>query len=227
MSGSEATHIAYRSRATISARATPENQEAALEFLDRFNRMPVQHESAPVKELPDKDVLCTQTGQVMLDQPDAKSLMEVIREYYEAHKAQPARDLKAEYFRGRPAPWKVAEYKNSPPSEGEIAWEFAGSTKAGEVQIDKYLLHHSGSLVKCRCFIFTRRPVKSVRCSCGSARKAKPKSKTGRKSNACSVKGTISFPWISEGSARPACSYTAVSPDIDPTLGTLVRSPPT
>jgi hypothetical protein len=125
---------------------SPENQEAALEFLDRFNRMPARHESAPVKELPDKDVQCTQGGQVMLEHPDAKSLMEVVREYYEAHKPQPARDLKAEYSRGKAAAWKVTEYKNIPPGEGQIAWEFSGSTKIGEVRIDKYLLHHSGPL---------------------------------------------------------------------------------
>ena len=128
---------------------SPENQEAALGFLDRFNHMPIRHGLPNTNELPDKDLLCTQSGQVMLDQRDARSLMEVIREYYDSHKTAPARNLRAEYFRGRTAEiehWKVSEYKEVPPREGWIAWEFLGSTKTGEARIDKYLLHQSGPL---------------------------------------------------------------------------------
>jgi cephalosporin-C deacetylase-like acetyl esterase len=128
---------------------SPENQEAALDFLDRFNHMPIRRGLANTQELPDKDLLCTKSGQLMLDQADARSLMDVIGEYYDAHKTEPARNLKAEYSRGRTAvteTWNLSEYRNAPPREGEIGWELVGGTKTGEVQIDKYLLRHSGPL---------------------------------------------------------------------------------
>src|SRR6266404_3718093 len=64
-----------------------ENQEAALDFLDRFNRMPIRHGLATPKELPDAELLCTSSGQVIVDQKDARSLLDVIREYYEERKA--------------------------------------------------------------------------------------------------------------------------------------------
>src|SRR5437879_3675595 len=65
---------------------SPENQEAALNFLDHFNQMPIRNGLPPVKELADKDLLCTRTGQAALDFSDAKSLMEVIREFYVEHR---------------------------------------------------------------------------------------------------------------------------------------------
>src|SRR5256886_965987 len=46
---------------------SPENQEAALEFLDRFNQMPVRRGLPSVKELEAESLRCTRTGQVMLD----------------------------------------------------------------------------------------------------------------------------------------------------------------
>src|SRR2546427_11055844 len=65
---------------------SPENQEAALDFLDHFNGMPVRHGLGPVKKLEDKALLCTTTGQVMLDFSDARSLMDVIQDYYNEQK---------------------------------------------------------------------------------------------------------------------------------------------
>ncbi len=128
---------------------SPENQEAALDFLDRFNQMPIRHGLAATEVLPDKEVQCTQSGQVMLDAPDAKSLMDVIREYYVEHKTGPMRTLKAEYSgNGEPGiqQWKISKYAGFPPPEGTITWELAGSTKANDVVVDKYLLRHSGPL---------------------------------------------------------------------------------
>src|SRR5438445_63305 len=55
---------------------SPENQEAALDFLNHFNQMPVRHGLPSVKELTDKALQCTRTGQAALDYSDAKSLME-------------------------------------------------------------------------------------------------------------------------------------------------------
>src|SRR6266700_1737605 len=44
-----------------------ENQEAAFEFLDHFHQLPERHALDPAKDLDEKAVQCTHTGQVMLD----------------------------------------------------------------------------------------------------------------------------------------------------------------
>src|ERR1700675_1202904 len=77
---------------------SPENQESALEFLDHFNQMPLRHGLPPVKELTDRTLQCTRTGQVVLDYGDARSLMTVIREYYEEHKTGLRYSLAKEYY---------------------------------------------------------------------------------------------------------------------------------
>src|ERR1700751_5187924 len=74
-----------------------ENQEAALDFLDRFNGMPLRSGLVVGKELPDRDLLCTHSGQLMLDERDARSLMDVIREYYVKHKGPAQKSLATEY----------------------------------------------------------------------------------------------------------------------------------
>ena len=127
-----------------------ENQEAALDFLDRFNRMPLRRGLLAAKELPDKDLLCTQSGQVMLDEKDARSLMDVIREYYEERKSTTHRNLPEQYQKSKPADidnWATAQFTGAPPAPNQIAWESQGSTKFGDFQIDKYALRHSRLLV--------------------------------------------------------------------------------
>src|SRR6266403_3987362 len=64
---------------------SPENQEAAMNFLDHFNGLPSRQGLPLAKELDDKTLQCTRTGQVMLDFADARSLMDVIRDYYLEH----------------------------------------------------------------------------------------------------------------------------------------------
>jgi hypothetical protein len=89
---------------------------------------------------------CTRTGQVMLEYPNARSLMDVIRDYFEEHKARPALTLK-ELYNSKSYPginsWQVAEYKGAIPGHEEILWEQMGSTNSDGVSIDRYLLHHS------------------------------------------------------------------------------------
>src|SRR5205814_6005242 len=77
---------------------SPENQEAAIEFLDHFNGMPRQTGLPPVKELDEKTLQCTRSGQVMLDFDNARSAMDLIRDYYVEHKGQPAPTLKQLYY---------------------------------------------------------------------------------------------------------------------------------
>ena len=128
---------------------SPENQEAVLRFLDHFNQMPVRRGLPPVKELDDKTVQCTGTGQVMTDFPDARSLMAVIRDYYLEHKQQPATTLAKMYY-GSQYPgiklWNVSEYRGTAPDENQIAWEAVGSSRYDDAVIDRYVLHHSGQL---------------------------------------------------------------------------------
>jgi acetyl xylan esterase AXE1 len=125
---------------------SPQNQAAAMDFLDHFNSMPRRHGLPPVKELDDKTLQCTRTGQVMLDFPQARSLMDVIRDYYVEHKGQAVKTLKEQYYsESRPHidSWTIAEFQGQTPVEGEILWEPRGSSQFEGVTIDKYLLHHS------------------------------------------------------------------------------------
>ena len=125
---------------------SPENQEAAMNFLDHFNRLPLRHGLAPVKELDEKALQCTRTGQVMLDFEGARSMMDVIREYYLEHKNSLRRVLSSSIipnFIRRIDTWKVAEFGGEVPGQQEIRWEARGSSQFEGITIDKYLLHHS------------------------------------------------------------------------------------
>jgi cephalosporin-C deacetylase-like acetyl esterase len=125
---------------------SPENQEAAFDFLDHFNGMPRRTGLAPVSQLDAKTLQCTRTGQVMLDYPDARSIMEEIRGYYREHKNSSHSDLKHLYFSNSyPGinSWTVKEYDGTSPAAKEIRWESAGSTQFGDITIDRFLVHHS------------------------------------------------------------------------------------
>ncbi len=125
---------------------SPENQEAAMEFLDHFNGLPARHQLAPVKELEEKALLCTRTGQVMTEFADARSMMDVIREYALEHKQQGGKSLRDLYFSDshpQIASWKVAEFKAEVIGDGELRWEQRGTAQFGDLTIEKYLLHHS------------------------------------------------------------------------------------
>ncbi|MGC2327777.1 MAG: acetylxylan esterase, partial [Candidatus Sulfotelmatobacter sp.] len=123
-----------------------ENQEAAMSFLDHFNELPARRRLPPVKELDEKTLQCTRTGQVMLDFEDARSLMDVIREYYTEHKNLPAKTLNQLYYSDlypRINSWFVAEFQGEIPGWEEIRWETRGSSQFEGVTIEKYVLHHS------------------------------------------------------------------------------------
>ncbi|HKW18450.1 MAG TPA: acetylxylan esterase [Terriglobales bacterium] len=127
---------------------SPENQEFVIEFLDHFNGMPVRHEMPPVHEIDDKTLQVTRTGQVMLDYPDARSLMDVIHDYYVEHKATSALTLKQLYYSDSYpgiTKWSVAQYEGAIAAD-QIQWESKGNTVASGISIDRYLLHHSRDL---------------------------------------------------------------------------------
>jgi len=123
-----------------------ENQEAAIDFLDRFNGMPLRRGFAPVKELDEKTLQCTGSGQVMLEFDNARSLMDLIRDYYVEHRNKPAVELKQLYYSDLyPGirSWSVSEYHGGIPAPGQVVWESVGSSQSGDVKIDRYLLRHS------------------------------------------------------------------------------------
>src|SRR5882724_6869072 len=96
-----------------------ENQEAAIDFLDHFNRLPARHLLDAGKELDDKSLQCTRTGQVMLDFEDAKPLLNEIRDYYTEHKSQPATSVRQRYYRQGytgVARWNTAKYAGVVPA---------------------------------------------------------------------------------------------------------------
>src|SRR5437016_305727 len=199
-----------------------ENQEAALDFLDRFNQMPVRHGLPPVKELADKDLLCTRTGQVALDYRDAKSLMEVIREFYDEHRAGPGHHLLKEYYGdkyGGVKEWQVSEYSGAMAAQGQITWEDVGSSRAAGVSIDRYLLRHSKLL---------EMPLLHIHKSAAGKRTVLLWFREGGNATAADwpdIKkyveqgyDVVSFDFRGLGETR--MPYTAVSPD-DPTLGAL------
>lgn len=123
-----------------------ENQEAALKFLDHFNQLPENHSGKEIQELDAKTLQCTRSGQVMLDFPDATSLMDVIREYFQEHRGHASPSIPDLYYgKGYPGirNWPVHPYNDLAPADKQISWEKLGSTSFEGTVIDRYLLHHS------------------------------------------------------------------------------------
>lgn len=199
-----------------------ENQEAALDFLDHFNGNPARRGLPPVKELPGKTLQCTRTGQVRLDYGDARSLMEVIREYYKEHTAGPGRSLAQDYYGDRYAgvkDWKVSEYAGLLAGEGEITWEFKGSSVAAGVSIERYLLRHSKMLEMPLLYIHKPATEKRrVLLWFNQKGKATAADWPELKSYVDAGYDIVSFD--SRGLGETRMPYKAVSPD-DPALGSL------
>ncbi|HUD15425.1 MAG TPA: acetylxylan esterase [Terracidiphilus sp.] len=121
------------------------NQEAAMRFLDRFNGMPLRHGVLAVTEFSDADLQVTGSGQILVDYPEGKTLLQLIADY-SAEAPYRNRKTLAELDRSEQDPdvaaWAVRPYAGfAPPME--LRWEARGSTTAGTVHIDRYLFHHS------------------------------------------------------------------------------------
>jgi len=121
------------------------NQEAALNFLDRFNNMPVRHGLPPVMVFSDADLSVTRSGQVSVDYPQSYSLLHFVAAY-SAEASRRNRKTLTELYRSEQDPdiasWTVGRYAGSSPPR-ELRWEAVGSSTAGTVHIDRYVLHHS------------------------------------------------------------------------------------
>ncbi len=108
---------------------SPENQESAFAFLDRFNGLPARPGLPSVRTLGPEALLCTRSGQVRVDL-GGRSLMEVIRDAFRERRAKTTVSL-------------AELYRNHPP-EGAIAGALVGSAAFGDAVIDRYLLRHHG-----------------------------------------------------------------------------------
>jgi Acetyl xylan esterase (AXE1) len=124
------------------------NQEAALDFLDRFNKMPLRHGLAPVTAFSDAELTVTKSGQISVDYPEAQPLLRFISKYSTEGQHRTPKTL-AQLYRSEQDPqissWTVGHYTGSAPAR-EVRWEAAGSSIFGTTHIDRYLLHHSTSL---------------------------------------------------------------------------------
>ena len=123
-----------------------ENQEAALNFLDRFNNMSGRKGLPQVSELDKESLQCTQSGQVLLQYSDAKNLTDLIKEYFLERQNSKVPSVSSRYYgKGYPniKDWTVSEYKGVP--EQDIAWQKGSHYEFDKIQIDHYLLHHTNN----------------------------------------------------------------------------------
>jgi dienelactone hydrolase len=111
---------------------SPENRRAAFAFIDRFSGMPARTTLDPIAILEAPALRVTPTGQVRVDLT-GRSLPEVIREEFRARVPPPAKRTLADLYRDGAAP----------VGRGESA----GTSKIGDVRVDRYRLHHGDHLV--------------------------------------------------------------------------------
>jgi hypothetical protein len=121
------------------------NQEAAIDFLDRFNKMPIRHGLPTITALDGSILNVTKSGQVSVDYPEAQPLLSFIANYSAEAKAQNQMTL-AQLYRNEIDPeissWKVERYSGTTPLR-RVEWEPIGNSTFGSIHIDRYLLHHS------------------------------------------------------------------------------------
>jgi hypothetical protein len=122
-----------------------QNQEAALEFLDRFNKMPLRRGLAPVTIFTDAELHVTKRGQVAVDYPDAQPLLRFIARY-QTERQGTHRTTLAQLYRTSEDP-NISSWTTSPStgskSPRQLQWETVGTTAFNHIHIDRYLLHHS------------------------------------------------------------------------------------
>jgi len=121
------------------------NQEAALNFLDRFNNMPLRHGLAATTAYSDAELHVTKSGQIAVDYTDARPLTRLIEEYAANRRPREQKTL-AEFYKSEEYPgissWTVRPYTGYAPNR-EVRWEAVGTTAFGTLHIDRFVLHHS------------------------------------------------------------------------------------
>ena len=136
-----------------SRHAYPEaNQLSAFRFMARAFDLPVPSALPDVSPLPADRLQVSPRGQVRLDYA-GRSLPEVIREYYLAHRDTRATELDTllrQEATTRPARGTHAEPRVVQQDEGQhapeaILWTRTGSSAWQGLTIDRYLLRHDGA----------------------------------------------------------------------------------
>ncbi len=126
-----------------------ENLTAAFRFMNRFAGLPWMETLPAEGKLDDRQLLCTKSGQVLLEFEDARPLTDVIRDHYLENRTRPRFTLR-QLYRGTNYPgidrWEVAADDGNPPPDNRIAWQKTGSGTLDGVVIDRYLLRHSRRL---------------------------------------------------------------------------------
>ncbi len=124
-----------------------ENQAAAFAFLDRAFGRPARAGLDPVTTLSAEELRATPSGQVRVGLP-GRSLVEIVREYYEARKDRAHPSLGERYREGYPGirEWKLVSRTGAPVPAGTIEWVKTGSSEIAGAMIDHYRLRHSGGL---------------------------------------------------------------------------------
>ncbi|MFB3903425.1 MAG: alpha/beta hydrolase family protein [Acidobacteriota bacterium] len=126
---------------------SPENLAIAFQFLDHYNRMPVKRELEPFDPLDEKLLVCTRSGQVSTEFPDAVPLTRLIRDV--TREKKPGTASLADLYRSNHYPgidhWKLAEFTGR-PAEGSITWEAMGSVSGKGVTLSRYVLRHGKGL---------------------------------------------------------------------------------
>jgi pimeloyl-ACP methyl ester carboxylesterase len=121
------------------------NQEAAINFLDRFNKMPIRHGLAAITTLDESILNVTKSGQVSVDYREAQPLLSLIARYSAETKSKNHNTL-AKLYRVDNDPeissCRVELYSGATPLR-RVEWEPIGSSAFGSIHIDRYLLHHS------------------------------------------------------------------------------------
>src|SRR5437667_312134 len=159
---------------------------------------------------------------VILDYTDARSLMSVIREYYDEHKTGRGHSLAKEYYGDKYSgvkQWHVSEYAGVPPRKEQISWEAMGSSKSDSVTIDRYMLRHS-KLLEMPLLHFHKSSAgkRALLLWFRESGKATADDWPEIKKYVDGGYDIVSFDFRGLGETR--MPYTAVSPD-DPALGTL------
>lgn len=129
-------------------RFSDENQLAVINFLGRFNGQPSASSLPAVAPLPEKELLCTRSGQVSLEFSDAQPMTDFIRQHFEENQGKERTKI-ATLYRSGLYPgiqnWPVIPDEADSPAL-KIYWKKIGNLENGPWQWEQYQLRHSGRL---------------------------------------------------------------------------------
>ena len=150
----------------------------------------------------------------MLNQKDARSLLNMIREYYEERKAKLNTSLAKTYRADQRNvdKWSLTEFKNAPPNEHQIFWEMRGSILVDGITVDKFLLRYERDLQMPLVFVHKGRdPNRQILLWFRESGKAGPLDWQVLQKHLQSGYDIVTFDFRGLGETRMA--FTAASPD--------------